>query len=384
MDNDPFHQSWGLPCIYATRRCAAVNSLAARVVAPYVGTNFNMVDSPHVNAPAQIRQDAALSPAQTLWDLTGEDMASVDALILARMQSSVGLIPDLAQHLVGAGGKRLRPLLTVSAAQLCGYTGNAHHKLAASVEFIHSATLLHDDVVDESALRRGKKPANLIWGNSASILVGDFLFARAFNLMVETGSMEALGILSNASSVIAEGEVQQLAALRNLAMTEDDYMRVIEAKTAALFAAATEVAPVIAGRPAEEREALREYGLKLGLAFQLVDDALDYGGMASALGKSVGDDFREGKMTLPVIRSLKTCSDEDRAFWRRVIVDHDQQDVDLERAVSMLRNSGALESTMELAKQYSQDAADALDVFPATPLRDTLKELAGFVVARIS
>ena len=343
-----------------------------------------MVDSPHVNAPAQIRQDAALSPAQTLWDLTGDDMASVDALILERMQSSVGLIPDLAQHLVGAGGKRLRPLLTISAAQLCKYEGDAHHKLAASVEFIHSATLLHDDVVDESALRRGKKPANLIWGNSASILVGDFLFARAFNLMVETGSMEALGILSNASSVIAEGEVQQLAALRNLAMTEYDYMRVIEAKTAALFAAATEVAPVIAERPAEEREALREYGLKLGLAFQLVDDALDYGGMASALGKSVGDDFREGKMTLPVIRSLKTCSDEDRAFWRRVIVDQDQQDVDFERAVSMLRNSGALESTMELAKQYSQDAADALDVFPVTALRDTLKELAGFVVARIS
>ena len=343
-----------------------------------------MVVSQHVNAPAQIQQDAALSPAQTLWELTGEDMGSVDALILERMQSSVGLIPDLAEHLVGAGGKRLRPLLTISAAQLCGYKGDAHHKLAAAVEFIHSATLLHDDVVDESALRRGKKPANMIWGNSASILVGDFLFARAFNLMVETDSMEALGILSNASSVIAEGEVQQLAALRNLAMSEEDYMRVIEAKTAALFAAATEVAPVIAGRPAEERDALREYGLKLGLAFQLVDDALDYGGMASALGKSVGDDFREGKMTLPVIRSLKTCTDEDRAFWRRVIVDHEQQDVDLERAVSMLRNSGALESTMELAKQFSQDAADALDVFPATALRDTLKELAGFVVARIS
>ncbi len=342
-----------------------------------------------MNAPVQIRQDAALSPAQTLWDLTGEDMAAVDVLILDRMQSSVGLIPDLAEHLVGAGGKRLRPLLTISAAQLCGYAissngGNAHHKLAAAVEFIHSATLLHDDVVDESALRRGKKPANLIWGNSASILVGDFLFARAFNLMVETDSMEALGILSNASSVIAEGEVQQLAALRNLAMTEADYMRVIEAKTAALFAAATEVAPVIAGRPAAERKALREFGLKLGLAFQLVDDALDYGGMASALGKSVGDDFREGKMTLPVIRSLQQASDEDREFWRRVIVDHDQKDVDLERAVSLLRQSGALEATMDLAKQYSQDAAQALDVFPVTPLRDTLKELAGFVVARIS
>ena len=337
-----------------------------------------------MNAPAQIRQDAALSPAQALWDLTGDDMAAVDALILDRMQSSVGLIPNLAQHLVGAGGKRLRPLLTVSAAQLCGYDGTSHHKLAAAVEFIHSATLLHDDVVDESDLRRGKKPANLIWGNSASILVGDFLFARAFNLMVETNSMEALGILSHASSVIAEGEVQQLAALRNLAMTEADYLRVIEAKTAALFAAATEVAPVIAERPTNERDALREYGLKLGLAFQLVDDALDYGGMESALGKSVGDDFREGKMTLPVIRSLETATEDEKAFWRRVIVDHDQKDVDLEKAVSMLRASGALEKTMDLAKQYSADAAKALDVFAASPLRETLQNLAGYVVARIS
>ena len=337
-----------------------------------------------MNAPAQIRQDAALSPAQALWDLTGDDMAAVDALILDRMQSSVGLIPNLAQHLVGAGGKRLRPLLTVSAAQLCGYDGTSHHKLAAAVEFIHSATLLHDDVVDESDLRRGKKPANLIWGNSASILVGDFLFARAFNLMVETNSMEALGILSHASSVIAEGEVQQLAALRNLAMTEADYLRVIEAKTAALFAAATEVAPVIAERPTIERDALREYGLKLGLAFQLVDDALDYGGMESALGKSVGDDFREGKMTFPVIRSLETATEDEKAFWRRVIVDHDQKDVDLEKAVSMLRASGALEKTMDLAKQYSADAAKSLDVFAASPLRDTLQNLAGYVVARIS
>jgi len=227
-----------------------------------------------VSAPAKIKQANTVSaepaPAERLWALATEDMASVDALILERMQSPVGLIPNLAQHLVGAGGKRLRPLLTVSAAALCDYKGDNHHKLAAAVEFIHSATLLHDDVVDESALRRGKKPANLIWGNSASILVGDFLFARAFNLMVETNSMEALGILSNASSVIAEGEVQQLAALRNMSMSEADYMSVIKAKTAALFAAATEVAPVIAERPKEEREALKTYGLKLGLSFQLV------------------------------------------------------------------------------------------------------------------
>lgn len=338
-----------------------------------------------MNATATIQKTVpAKSPAEILWNLARKDMAAVDAIILEKMQSPVGLIPNLAQHLVGAGGKRLRPLLTVSTAALCGYEGVNHHKLAAAVEFIHSATLLHDDVVDESALRRGKKPANLIWGNSASILVGDFLFARAFNLMVETGSMEALGILSNASSVIAEGEVQQLAALRDLQMSEDAYMAVIQAKTAALFAASTEVAPVIAERPTEERDALRDYGLKLGLAFQLVDDALDYGGLESALGKSVGDDFREGKMTLPVIRALQTASEEETAFWRRVIVDHNQKPVDLEIAVSYLRKAGALQSTMDLARQKSREAREALAIFKPSPWRDTLAELADFVVDRIS
>ncbi|RKQ70998.1 octaprenyl-diphosphate synthase [Litorimonas taeanensis] len=338
-----------------------------------------------MNATATIQKTVpAKSPAEILWNLARKDMAAVDAIILEKMQSPVGLIPNLAQHLVGAGGKRLRPLLTVSTAALCGYEGVNHHKLAAAVEFIHSATLLHDDVVDESALRRGKKPANLIWGNSASILVGDFLFARAFNLMVETGSMEALGILSNASSVIAEGEVQQLAALRDLQMSEDAYMAVIQAKTAALFAASTEVAPVIAERPTEERDALRDYGLKLGLAFQLVDDALDYGGLESALGKSVGDDFREGKMTLPVIRALQTASEEETAFWRRVIVDHNQEPVDLEIAVSYLRKAGALQSTMDLARQKSREAREALAIFKPSPWRDTLAELADFVVDRIS
>jgi octaprenyl-diphosphate synthase len=311
-------------------------------------------------------------------------MADVDTLILARMQSPVGMIPDLAAHLVGAGGKRLRPLLTVSCARMCGYEGDNHHKLAAAVEFIHSATLLHDDVVDESALRRGQKPANLIWGNSASILVGDFLFARAFNLMVETNNMRALGILSNASSVIAEGEVHQLAALRNIDMTEAEYLEVISAKTAALFAAATEVAPVIAGRPEAECAALREYGLKLGLAFQLVDDALDYGGFESALGKSVGDDFREGKVTLPVIRAYQTADKETADFWRRVIVDHDQKDVDLERAVSILRAAGALQSTLDMAHEYASQARHALDIFADSPWKVTLQDLAGYVVDRIS
>ena len=337
-----------------------------------------------MNAPAQILKDSHASPAERLWALAADDMASVDALILDRMESPVGLIPNLAQHLVGAGGKRLRPLLTVATSLMCGYEGDAHHKLAAAVEFIHSATLLHDDVVDESELRRGKKPANLIWGNSASILVGDFLFARAFNLMVETGSMEALGILSNASSVIAEGEVQQLAALRDVKMDETAYMEVISAKTAALFAAATEVSPVIANRPTTERIALRDYGLKLGLAFQLVDDALDYGGFESALGKSVGDDFREGKMTLPVIRAVEAANKEDAAFWHRVIVDRNQSDMDFETAISLLRKTGALDSTMDLARQYAREAREALSIFEASAWRETLEDLADYVVERIN
>lgn len=337
-----------------------------------------------MTAPQQIQRDEALSPAQTLWSLCAEDMAKVDAIILERMHSPVGMIPDLAQHLVSAGGKRLRPLLTVATAALCGYKGDAHHKLAAAVEFIHSATLLHDDVVDESDLRRGKKPANLIWGNSASILVGDFLFARAFNLMVETDSMVALGILSNASSVIAEGEVQQLASLRNIAMSEADYMAVIEAKTAALFAAATEVSPVIAGRPDEERDALRTYGMKLGLAFQLIDDVLDYGGQQSALGKSVGDDFREGKMTLPVIRALAKADAAETDFWRKVIVDRDQNDLDLQRALSILKRTDALEETVQMARRFSVEAIESLDVFDASPLKDCLQDLAAYVVSRAS
>lgn len=338
-----------------------------------------------MNAPATIEKaDIVPSPAQRLMALSKADMDAVNAIIKARMQSPVGMIPDLADHLVGAGGKRLRPLLTVSCARMCGYDGEHHHKLAAAVEFIHSATLLHDDVVDDSDLRRGKKPANLIWGNSASILVGDFLFARAFNLMVETDSLKALGILSTASSVIAEGEVQQLAALRNIDISETTYLEVIGAKTAALFSAATEVAAIIAERPAPEQAALRTYGQSLGIAFQLVDDALDYGGFESALGKSVGDDFREGKVTLPVIRALEAANDEERAFWHRVIVDHNQEDVDLEKAVSILRKRGALEATMDLARHHAAKAREALSAFEASEWTDTLGDLANYVVDRVS
>jgi len=327
---------------------------------------------------------ARKNPAERLLVLAASDMAAVDSLITDRMQSPVGIIPDLAAHLVSAGGKRLRPLLTVASAAMCGYQGQDHHKLAAAVEFIHSATLLHDDVVDESELRRGKRPANKIWGNASSILVGDFLFAGAFNLMVETGSMEALSVLSKASSVIAEGEVKQLAYLRKITVTEADYMDIIRAKTAALFAAATEVAPIIAERSTAERAALRDYGMKIGLAFQLVDDALDYGGMESALGKSVGDDFREGKVTLPVIRAYQQAGHVEKAFWNRVVVEHVQTDTDLETAVSYLRAAGTLQSTLEQARKYADDARQALSIFPKSNLRSTLGDLAGYVVDRIN
>lgn len=338
-----------------------------------------------MNAPAPIKlRENAPNPAEKLLGMAEADMQAVDAIIKKRMRSPVGMIPDLAEHLVEAGGKRLRPLLTIACAQLCGGVTGGHHKLAAAVEFIHSATLLHDDVVDESAMRRGRKVANRIWGNSASILVGDFLFARAFNLMVETGSMEALGILSTASSVIAEGEVHQLAALRDIHITEKTYLEIIGAKTAALFAAACEVSPVIASRSEADRSALRAYGQNLGLAFQLVDDALDYGGLSSALGKSVGDDFREGKVTLPVIRALDNADPEARAFWQRVIIDYKQTDTDLERAVSLLRQSGALESTLDQAQAYADKAVSALDRFEDSEWKKTLEALSRYVVSRIN
>ncbi len=338
-----------------------------------------------MNAPAHIKKsDKKPSPAERLMVMADTDMQAVNAIIKERMQSPVGMIPDLAEHLVEAGGKRLRPLLTIACGHLCGGVTGSHHKLSAAVEFIHSATLLHDDVIDESDLRRGKKVANRIWGNSASILVGDFLFARAFNLMVETGSLEALDILSTASSIIAEGEVHQLAALRDIHVTEQTYLEIVGAKTAALFAAACEVAPVISERSVADRQALKAYGQNLGLAFQLVDDALDYGGLEAALGKSVGDDFREGKMTLPVIRALEKADKDERAFWHRVIVEHTQNDTDLEQAVSRLRKSGALQATLDMARIYADKAVSALDRFEDSEWKSTLEDLSDFVVSRVS
>jgi octaprenyl-diphosphate synthase len=321
---------------------------------------------------------------EPLVRLTREAMAEVNELILSRAGSRVTLIPEIARHLIDSGGKRLRPMLTVAAAEMCAHTGSGRVKLAASVEFMHTATLLHDDVVDESAMRRGKQAARLLWGNQASVLVGDYLLGQAFKMMVEVGSLEALDILSGAAAVIAEGEVMQLDAAQNTATTEDEYLAVIQAKTAALFSAAAEVGPVLAGRPRAERAAFRSYGTNLGLAFQLVDDALDYGGSSSDLGKQVGDDFREGKITLPVVLSYRRGTDADRIFWRRVLEDGKIEDGDLETAIGLMRSHDAIADTVERARHFGAVARDALAPFPDSPHKSALLEAVDFCIARVS
>ncbi|WOF73142.1 polyprenyl synthetase family protein [Parvibaculaceae bacterium PLY_AMNH_Bact1] len=319
---------------------------------------------------------------RTLQRLVAEDMEAVNELIRDRMGSDVDMIPELANHLIESGGKRLRPMLTLTCARMCGYTGSDHVRLAASVEFMHTATLLHDDVVDESDMRRGQTTARLIWGNQASVLVGDFLLGRAFKLMVETKSLRALEILSEAASVIAEGEVMQLATAKDTSTTEDAYLKVISAKTAALFAAATEIGAVVASQNAEQAAALESYGRNLGIAFQLVDDALDYNGKAATLGKNVGDDFREGKITLPVVLAFRRGDDEERTFWRRTLQDGDQQEGDLERAFEIMSNHKAIEDTVTRARHYGEMARDALGIFPASERRDALSGLVDFCISR--
>ena len=321
---------------------------------------------------------------EALLALCTDDMGRVDREIVVRMRSPVALIPELANHLVGAGGKRMRPLLTVAAARLCGYSDDSdrHIKLATCVEFIHSATLLHDDVVDVSALRRGKPTANTVWGDKASVLVGDFLFTRAFELMVEVGSLDILGVLSNASSTIAEGEVLQLVSQRDMSTPEATYLEIIKAKTAKLFAAAAEVGAMVAGRDGPERVALQSFGMNLGIAFQLVDDALDYSGREAKLGKTVGDDFREGKITLPVILAFLRGGAVDREFWKRTIETLDQRPGDLEQAYSLIERHGALSDTLERARHYGAMARDALGLFPSTPLKSALLEAVDFAIDR--
>ena len=319
---------------------------------------------------------------EPLVQLVAADMNAVNAVILDRMQSKVVLIPELAGHLIAGGGKRMRPMLTLASAALCDYPGTRHHKLAAAVEFIHTATLLHDDVVDGSDMRRGKTAANLIWGNPASVLVGDFLFSRAFELMVEDGSMKVLKILSHASAVIAEGEVDQLTAQRRIDTDEDHYLSIIAAKTAALFAAACRIAPVVAEAGDEAEDALDSFGRNLGIAFQLVDDAIDYSSDAATMGKGQGDDFRDGKMTLPVILAYARGNDSQRAFWAAAMAGTRASDEDLAEAIKLVGSSGALADTMERARLYARRAIDALAPFPTGRAKAAMTEAAEFAVAR--
>ena len=315
---------------------------------------------------------------ETLKSLVADDLGNVNTVILERMGSDVPLIPELAGHLIASGGKRLRPMLTLGAAKLCGYTGGRHINLAACVEFIHTATLLHDDVVDESALRRGSETANALWGNEASVLVGDFLFSRAFELMVEDGSLAVLSILSRTSAVIAEGEVMQLMTANDTSTAETTYLEVIEAKTAQLFAAACRIGAVVAERPKVEEEALEGYGVNLGIAFQLIDDVLDYSAQQATLGKTVGDDFREGKITLPVILAFRRGDEDERAFWRRTVEDLEQNDGDLERAIELMGRHDALGDSVKRARHYGAIARDALGIFPESDEKSILIDLIDF------
>jgi len=322
------------------------------------------------------------SPIDRLYVLLEADMRATDRIIHDRMGSNVALIPDLARHLVDSGGKRLRPLLTLAAASACGHAGMLHTKLAAAVEFIHTATLLHDDVVDASSLRRGKLAANMVWGNKPSILVGDFLLSRAFQLMVEAGDMRVLHILASASAVIAEGEVLQLKSANNLATTEADYLNIVEAKTAALFAASAEAGATIAGGASDRIAAFKSYGHNLGVAFQLVDDALDYSGRQTQMGKSVGDDFHEAKVTLPVILAYRRADENARRFWQRTIGLGPQRDGDLKRAIAYVEQTGASAVARELAQRYARQACRALQPLPPGALKDALGAVAEFCVDR--
>ena len=319
---------------------------------------------------------------ERLTELVAPDMARVNATILARTGSDVTMIPEVANHLISSGGKRLRPMLTLAMARIAGYQGEGHIKLAAAVEFMHTATLLHDDVVDESDMRRGKLAARMVWGNEASVLVGDFLLGQAFKMMVEVGSLHALDILSTAAAVIAEGEVMQLGAAKNTATNEDEYLAVIRAKTAELFAAACEVGPVLAAKEKSSMAACRSYGMNLGIAFQLIDDALDYGGTSAKLGKNVGDDFREGKITLPVVLSYRRGSDSERTFWNRTLAEGEIRDGDLEEAITLMTRHHAIEDTVGRARHYGSIATDALALVPKSDIKQALEETVAFCISR--
>ena len=329
--------------------------------------------------------ETATKPHDRLAAILADDMIAVNALIQQRMASEhAPRIPEVTAHLVEAGGKRLRPMLTLAAARMCGYVGENSVKLAATVEFIHTATLLHDDVVDESGQRRGRPTANLLWDNKSSVLVGDYLFSRSFQLMVETGSLRVLDILANASATIAEGEVLQMTAARDLRTDEAVYLQVVRGKTAALFSAATEVGGVIAGVNAAQVQALFDYGDALGIAFQIADDLLDYQGDSKTTGKNIGDDFRERKLTLPVIKAVAQATPDERAFWERTIEKGKQFDGDLEQAMALMAKYDTLTATRTDANRWADKAKSALDSLPDHPIRAMLRDLADYVVARLA
>ncbi len=316
-----------------------------------------------------------------LHSLVGDDLARVNEVIITSLENSVPLIPLLARHIIAAGGKRLRPALTLIAAKLCKYEGNRHIQLAACIELIHTATLLHDDVVDESTLRRGNATANEIWGNKSSVLVGDFLLSRAFQIMVADGSLEALKILSDASAIISQGEVLQLTTANNLSTTEQQYIDVVTAKTATLFAAACELGAVVAGRKKEEK-ILREIGLFLGIAFQIMDDALDYAAEQAKLGKSVGDDFRDGKITLPVIHAYAKGTEAERKFWKRTLEEQEFADGDLEQAIGLISRYASISYSISVAENYCERARSLISPFPASAEKDAIIETIDFCVQR--
>jgi octaprenyl-diphosphate synthase len=335
-----------------------------------------------VVVPFEGGQDKPGASIDTLVRLVATDMDLVNEAILEKAQSHVELIPELAGHLINSGGKRIRPMLTLAAARMCGYAGPHHIRLATAVEFMHTATLLHDDVVDESDLRRGKQAARVIWGNQASVLVGDYLLGQAFKMMVDTGSLESLRILANAAAVIAEGEVLQLSVSQDTSTTEDSYLKVVGAKTAALFSAAAEVGAVVANRPKTEQAALESYGRNLGIAFQLVDDALDYSGKQALLGKGVGDDFRERKITLPVVLSFRRGNADERLFWKRTLEEGKQEDGDLAHAQKLIERHRAIEDTIDRATHYGDIARDALAIFPDGAWKAALSEAVDFCISR--
>jgi octaprenyl-diphosphate synthase len=329
------------------------------------------------------RRSSVVKPTlDAINTLVTEDLKEVNALILRRMESSVPLIPQIAGHIVAGGGKRIRPILTLATARLCGYAGKRQLALAACIEFIHTATLLHDDVVDQSRLRRGRDTANSLWGNKPSVLVGDFLFSRAFQMMVEDGSLPVLAVLSRASARIAEGEVQQLMTANDLSTSESTYLDVVKLKTAVLFAAACQVGAIVAEQPRTAEEAMDCYGLNLGIAFQLADDAIDYASTSATMGKAKGDDFRDGKITLPVILAYRRGSEIEREFWRRTLEKQEQREGDLDHAIALLQRHRAIDDTVERARHYGAIARDALGLFPDNAAKRALIETIDFTIER--